>query len=142
MEYTLYLLSGHYLEPAVALKSSLTPLPPPSAIIKGFFQDLLHYPPSEGECQNAAKSTLLSTEEVKVWFEHLHTIGENRKRGAARAAATRKRKRQEKQQQEERAFCAACMTLYQNFTDSVENWIACETCSSLSVWALIQQCPW
>ena len=62
----------------------------------------------------------------------LHVISENRKQGAVRAAATRRQKKQAEQekQQESSCYCAACLTPYQEFTDSVEDWIGCETCDS------------
>ena len=40
--------------------------------------------------QEAAKKVVLSTEDAQIWLDHLQTVLENRKRGAAKAAATRR----------------------------------------------------
>ena len=58
---------------------------------------------------------------------------ENRKRGAVRAAATRchkKRQMDEDNHRESSYLCGAFFTPYQEFTDSVEDWIGCERCDS------------
>ena len=53
--------------------------------------------PSEEIIHQTARKVLLTPEEVKFWFEHLHQIHQNRKRGAKKAAETRKRKAKEKE---------------------------------------------
>ena len=84
---------GHFLKPSEALKSTLTPMAsPPSTAIKEAFEKLTVYPPPDHElvCNEVEKHVLLSPDQIRMWFEHLHTVKENRKRGAARAAATRR----------------------------------------------------
>ena len=105
---------------------------PPSTAIKEAFEKLTVYPPPDHElvCNEVAKHVLLSPDEIRMWFEHLHTVKENRKRGAARAAATRRKNKQEKEERESSYYCAACRTPYQEFTESVEDWIGCEMCDS------------
>ena len=66
---------------------------PPSTVIKEKFESLECYPPSESVCLEIAKEVLLSVDDVRMWLDHLHTIKENRKRGAAKAAETRRRKK-------------------------------------------------
>ena len=53
--------------------------------------------PSEEILHRTVRKVLLTPEEVKFWFEHLHQIHQNRKRGAKKAAETRKRKAKEKE---------------------------------------------
>ena len=81
---------GHFLKPSEALKSTLTPMAsPPSTAIK---EKLTVYPPPDHElvCNEVAKHVLLSSDQTWMWFEHLHTVRENWKRGVARAAATKR----------------------------------------------------
>ena len=47
-----------------------------------------------------ARKTLLSTDEVCWYIEHLETVQQNRKKGARRAAETRARKKQQKSKSE------------------------------------------
>ena len=119
---------GHYLKPDETLNSNLMPVVPPSTYIKERFDKLVEYPPSAAECEDVARSVLLSPDEVSIWFDHLHTVSENRKRGAARAAVTRQRKRQTKKQAKEAVCC--CGVAYQEVTESVEDWICCDKCDS------------
>ena len=76
-----------------------------------------------------AKKTLLSVAEVRMWWDHLKTVDENRKRGAAKAAATRRRKQESKQASSSVYHCGICGVI---FGVSVEDeyWIGCETCDS------------
>ena len=112
---------GHYLKPeqlTCTSYSNPTFSPPPSAIIENAFK----------ANANLAKETLLPTEEVTLWLEHLKLVAENRKRGAEKAAQTRRAKKQVSQ--EEFYFCGVCGTVYEDETDEVERWIACGNCSS------------
>ena len=88
--------------PIEAIKSTSDAVIPPCTYLKEKFDGLGHHPPSESECDDIAKAVLLLPEQVSLWFEHLHTVQENRKRGAARAAATRRKNRQEKGQEKRR----------------------------------------
>ena len=71
-----------------------------------------------------------------MWLDHLHTIKENRKRGAAKAAETRRRKKENPthtvvispKEQDRNYYCAVCNQEYQEFTVSVENWIGYDSC--------------
>ena len=73
---------GHYLKPAESLQSTSPQMvSPPSVILKGVFQSLQHYPATEAEIEEIDKQALLTRQETEMWFEHLHTIRENRKRG-------------------------------------------------------------
>ena len=81
--------SGHYktvltdVGDTKAMKATATPL---SSILKEEFSK------SQGSgvsVPEAAEKSLLSTEDTQIWLDHLNTIVNNRKRGAAKAAVTR-----------------------------------------------------
>ena len=88
---------------------------PPSTILKEKFDKLTSYPPPESVCSGIAKETLLSVNDVNMWFEHSHTIKENRRRSAAKVAETRKRKKAG-QSVKTTYYCAVCYQEYQEFT--------------------------
>lgn len=122
---------GHFLRPLDAIKSVAPPMAPPSQIIKVAFEALLQYPPSEQLCQEIAKQALLSPDGVRQWMDHLHTVQENRRRGALQAAATRRQRKANREKQGDSSYyCAVCRSPYQEFTDSVEQWIGCDSCDS------------
>ena len=74
---------------------------PPSQVILNEF-NRCHQVPEESELIKVAEKVLLPYQETKIWFEHLKTVAENRKKGVAKAAATRKaRKQKEKFAQKE-----------------------------------------
>ena len=83
---------GHYMDPqkAVNVSNSLS-TPPPSVVLQNLFSDQKGLF-SEDEIETLSRKVLLSTSEVKLWFDHLSTIQKNRKRGATKAAQTRRRK--------------------------------------------------
>jgi len=62
--------------------------------MKEKFESLECYPPPELVCVEIAKEVLLSVDDVQMWLDHLHTIKENRKRGAAKVAETRRHKKE------------------------------------------------
>jgi hypothetical protein len=62
---------------------------PPSEVILAEYNKVGKIPDGN-RVQDIAKRTLLAPEEVSMWFNHLHTIAENRKKGAAKAAETRR----------------------------------------------------
>ena len=68
---------------------------PPSATIKQRFMDLNGIPVTEKFVETVAKEVLLTVAEVNIWLDHLTTVFENRKRGAAKSAAARKAKKQQ-----------------------------------------------
>ena len=104
----------------------------PSTILKEAFQGITTYPPSREYIEGVPKQVLLSAEDVCMWFEHLHTIQENCKRGAVRAAETRKQKRSLKTSRSSSItneyYCGVCHSKYQEFTDVEEQWIGCKQC--------------
>ena len=133
---------------------------PPSIALKQKFSQQL----AKGVCQatdefveDAAKSVLLSVEETKIWIDHLTTVVQNRKRGAAKAAATRQMKRQAQQKHQQSTSeseqqregrqqsitqSAAqkrvsshyqhkdyyCGTFGKEYNSSLDFWIACDIC--------------
>jgi len=58
--------------------------------LKELFNKLQGRPITDQFVHDAAKKVLLPPEEVRIWLEHLSTVLQNRRRGAAKAAATRK----------------------------------------------------
>lgn len=99
--------------------------------------------PTETQVKAVAQKTLLSTNGVTMWLNHLNTIQQNRRRGAKKAAATRRRKSRkgvldeeqeslemEEENQEETEYrCGICSQLFEEETEE-ELWIACDECSS------------
>ena len=128
---------------------------PPSLVLKQKFSDLGNNPVTDKFIEDAAKSVLLCVEETKIWIDHLATVVQNRKRGAAKAAATRRAKQSRKstQQQsqslqgrdsrqqssqgpilhgesreENESFCGTCGKDY--YTSSPDEfWIGCDLCN-------------
>ena len=85
---------GHFLAPEDAFSSSLSPMSmSPSDIIKNAFDELGGKTPSDDDITKIAKKTLLPTDEVIIWLDHLRQVQKNRKRGADKAAETRRRKK-------------------------------------------------
>ena len=122
--------TGHFLKPADAVDSSLpVMLQPPSAVIKEEFGKLKGTPTTTF-LEDLAKKVLLSQSEVSMWLEHLQTVSDNRKRGAAKAAETRKKRKAQKRSQEQHQlyFCGVCQDPYMDVTDNAEMWIGCELC--------------
>ena len=114
---------GHFLLPEAPLASDVSPMiQPPSQILKEEFDRLQSHKPSDDCIRAVAKQVLLPTEEVEMWFEHLATVQRNRKRGAEKAAATRRKRR------EQTCKCGICGQLYEEITEEVQNWIACDKC--------------
>ena len=68
--------SGHYLQPSHDTVIPCTSLEPPSTVIYNAYKS------QSIDDEELARKTCLPTEEVKIWLEHLHTVSENRKRGA------------------------------------------------------------
>ena len=88
--------SGHYCEPTftdVTDKDALKQVSsPPFVCLKTLFTKLKGKSATEDILESAARKVLLPAQEVGFWFEHLNTVAENRRRGAAKAAETRRRK--------------------------------------------------
>ena len=87
--------AGHYCIPLVDITDPAVlqiVAKPPSVILKQKFAELEGDNITDDFVKSAAKSVLLSTEETKIWLDHLGTVLKNRKRGAAKAAETRLKK--------------------------------------------------
>ena len=87
----------------------------------------------------AAKETYLSSDEVRLWINHLKEVITNQKRGCARAAITRQRKknstcnradvsRKDNDAHQDAYNCTTCGVAYAE--DEGEFWIACDSCSN------------
>ena len=92
--------SGHYLKAeeciGLAMDQSMDnrKIQPPSAFLKAEFSKLKdHSKIPDSVMERCAQETLLSLDEVKMWFGHLRGIAERRKAGAVKAAATRATKK-------------------------------------------------
>ena len=85
---------------------------------------------------------LLSGEETKMWFEHLHQISVNRAEGARKAAETRKRKKANAHAKPANSpnhtpsdndqFCLACEMINPPCDSSSDvEWIGCDGCTNV-----------
>ena len=88
--------SGHFYIRLIDTDNPI--MKPPSVILKQKFSDS-HGQITDQFIEQTAKEALLSSDETKIWIEHLVTVVKNRKRGATKAAATRKLKRKAQQKQ-------------------------------------------
>ena len=91
------------------------------------------HPTSDDFIQVAAEKALLNQEDTRIWLEHLQTVVENRKCGAAKAAATGNAKKARHAGQSSVsvvsiANCISCVGIVENTTktDETELWIACD----------------
>ncbi|CAB4038737.1 Chromatin modification-related YNG2 [Paramuricea clavata] len=62
---------------------------PPSKILSEAHKTFGASKPSEEQLIDLAKKTLLTTEHVNMWFEHLDTVQKNRAEGVKKAKAKR-----------------------------------------------------
>ena len=128
--------NGHYLKPEqLNFTSGSNPAfsPPPSAVIENAFKSK-----ADADPESLAKETLLPTEEVVLWLEHLKRVSENRKRGAEKAAQARKVKKQVSESETNQFyFCGVCGSVYEDETDEIESWIACDKCSTWFHWSCV-----
>ena len=76
---------------------------PPSTILKELFRQ---HQITDEFVENAAKAALLSPSETRIWLQHLTTVLQNRRRGAAKTVLTRQRKKRDSQDKG-----LPCMTL-------------------------------
>ena len=122
--------TGHYLLDSLTdtgdVNDLSSALQPPSVILKEKFKE---YPSSldpESFVTDVAKTVLLSPDDVRLWFDHLQTIEQNRKKGAEKAAATRRAKTTTTTTTV--TYCGGnCGFIYES--DSVVDfWIACDVC--------------
>lgn len=119
------------------MNSSLSPMvKPPSSLLKEAFNSMQSYPPPEAVYLELGNKVMLPPDEVKIilWLEHLMTVSENHRKGAAKAAETRRQKRRNKSvpttTRESEYQCGVCHSVYQDFTEEEELWIACDSCDS------------
>ena len=66
---------------------------PPSCILEKFFNEkgsIMSI--EEEEIMNLSKKCLLSSDDVKLWLEHLSQVAENRRKGVEKAKATREKR--------------------------------------------------
>ena len=106
---------------------------PPSAILKEEFSKAKK-PVDDKFVEEAAKKALLSTDDARIWLEHLQVVLNNRKRGAKKAAATRARNSVlnlvDNSREDTEYYCGMCGKQYIEETDTEELWIACDMCDS------------
>ena len=84
--------NGHYICELVDVtdKEAMSSIAsPPSTILKEFFSKAHIETEEDGFIEKASQQALLKRDDTKIWLEHIHTILQNRKQGAAQAAATR-----------------------------------------------------
>ena len=109
------------------------PPPPPSTVLKREFSKLKEYSPSEEYVENVSRKVLLTPTVTQMWMDHLHTVLQNRKRGARKAAATRQARKQAGTSQsrtDSQYFCGKCGKEYLEEADEEELWIACDMCEN------------
>ena len=106
------------------------------------FNNLKGAKASEQQLKAISQEVLLPCAEVEMWLEHLSTVQQNRKRGAAKAAATRRKKKAEPVKQAEKRLlttadnqnesckCGVCDEEYEEETLEEELWIECNSCLS------------
>ena len=82
------------------LRSSASPKPP-SIVLKQAFSNLKDGDITDDFISDAAKAVLLSMEDTRIWLNHLLSVLQSRKQGAAKAAATRRMKRQQQEQRKQ-----------------------------------------
>jgi hypothetical protein len=138
---------------------------PPSVVIRDFFSQHQKESATESEITELARRVLLPVSEVQIWLAHLKEVQHNRKRGAAQAAITRKAKKaaakghapesnpcttttstakdhadpstESDSTIPEDYFCGVCGGQFEEETDNVEKWIACDKCDSWSHWTCV-----
>ena len=145
--------AGHYLKPKLlvdkAINSEQPPsMQPPSDIILSVYKKYENIPPDDVVCATS-EDVLLPVGETRMWFEHLHQVSLNRKKGAKKAASTRsKRKAKAKDKHPvpddaNEDVCASCGELEppeeedKDCTSAEVHWIACDGCLS---WYHFQCC--
>ena len=131
--------AGHYLKPEQSLFSSSQPSEPPSSVLLEAFKAN-----AATDVEELAKKVLLPTEEVQLWIRHLETVASNRRRGAEKGAKTRREKaaksRTQPSLENDLYSCGVCNGTYQQETEEVENWIACDKCDVWFHWACVNIC--
>ena len=70
-----------------------------------------------------------------MWFKHLVTVAEMRKKGSKKAAETWQKNKKAAAEihngtNEAETFCGACKSPYRQCTTVIEDWICCDKCGS------------
>lgn len=135
--------AGHYLKPGplveMVINSQQPPsVKPPSDVIWSVYKKYKSIPPDDVICATS-EDVLLPVGETRVWFEHLHQVCLNRRKGTKKAALTRsQRKAKDKQPVTDDTnddVCASCGKLEppemeDGCATAEENWIACDGVSA------------
>ena len=116
---------GNYAKEALASLGAVASSPP-STVIQNAFK-------TGQVVEEKLAEDVLPSHEVKLWLDHLRIVRENRRRGAAKAAETR-RSKQRQASNESEEYCGVCGDLYEEETDEVEDWIACDLCNRWFHW--------
>ena len=93
--------AGHFLPPQQCFKHNkehgvqdCAALPPPFIVLKKAFEDAKQKDVKlERVIPELAKATLLTPEEVKMWFDHLQLVKDRRKEGTKKAKDTKVKKK-------------------------------------------------
>ena len=81
---------------------------------------------------------LLPTEEVNIWLKHLQTVSSNRKKGAQKAVQTRRAKTSQTEALDtDIVYCGKCGEAYEEKTEEIQNWIACDVCNCWFHWICV-----
>lgn len=97
---------GHYLKPENAVHSSLQPMSPPSVTLKEAFKQQAGNLSTELAVE-LAERCLLPVNEVEMWWEHLKTVSDNRKKGCSEGC--RYKRCQEKGREKSEVSLLSCM---------------------------------
>ena len=108
--------SGHMVTKLVDTTKPFELFMPPSVTLKESFKKSS----ADFSTADLAKKVLLPESETEIWLNHLATVSENRKRGAAKAAQTRKSKKCDTE-----TYCGSCKS---KFSTSEIFWICCDSC--------------
>ena len=85
---------------------------------------------------------------MNIWIDHLTTVAKNRKKGSRKAAETCRAKHftdneilynvpDKDEGDDEDGDCGICGILYEDETDEIEQWIACDKCSTWYHWKCV-----
>ncbi len=80
---------------------------------------------------------LLPEPEVKIWFEHLQTVSDNRKKCAQKASETRRAKKGKDRVDDRGVACGCCGNIYEEETEEIQKWIACDHCHVWYHWTCV-----
>ena len=127
---------GDFMKPDRAINATVAPMcKPPSTILKEIFDKYNSNPFHSNIIQEAAKQVLLPPCEVEMWFKHLVTVAEMRKKGSKKAARPGKRTKRllrfTRELTKQKLFVVHGKSPYRQYTTVIEDWICCDKCGSL-----------